>query len=55
MRHCGTLKLETDRLILRRYSVNDASAMFGNWSAEANDTNYKCLKIFDFIISYVYY
>lgn len=30
MNHCGTQKLETDRLILRRYVIEDAAAMYNN-------------------------
>ncbi len=34
MQHVGTVRLETDRLILRRFREGDAEAMFHNW---AND------------------
>ena len=34
MNHKGTVKLETDRLILRRFVIEDADDMFINW---AND------------------
>ena len=40
MKHCGTQQLETDRLILRRYTVDDASAMFRNWSADEDVTRF---------------
>jgi RimJ/RimL family protein N-acetyltransferase len=32
MTHKGTVTLETERLILRRLELNDASAMFHNWA-----------------------
>ena len=39
----GTKKLETERLILRQFKLNDAEAMHQNW---ASDTEvYKYLKI----------
>ena len=31
MNNIGTIKLETDRLILRRLELNDAEKMFNNW------------------------
>ena len=31
MNNVGTIKLETDRLILRRLELNDAEKMFNNW------------------------
>ena len=34
MKHGGTARLETDRLILRPFALDDAEAMFKNW---AND------------------
>ena len=33
MQHQGTITLETDRLILRRFSVTDAGAMYRNWAS----------------------
>ena len=32
MRHCGTIRLETERLVLRRFVIEDAQAMFQNWA-----------------------
>lgn len=40
MRHCGTQKIETDRLILRRFSVDDAEAMYRNWASDPEVTKY---------------
>ena len=38
MKHCGTQKLETDRLVLRRYVNEDATAMYNNWAADEEVT-----------------
>lgn len=40
MKHCGTQRLETDRLVLRRFSVDDAEAMFKNWASDDEVTKY---------------
>ncbi|MCM1182785.1 MAG: GNAT family N-acetyltransferase [Roseburia sp.] len=40
MEHCGTQRLETDRLILRRYTVEDAAAMYENWASDEAVTKY---------------
>lgn len=40
MNHCGTQKLETDRLILRRYVIEDAAAMYNNWASDKEVTKY---------------
>ena len=40
MKHCGTQRLETDRLILRRFVVEDAEAMYKNWAADEDVTKY---------------
>lgn len=40
MNHCGTLKLETDRLILRRYTIEDAEAMYKNWASDDQVTKF---------------
>lgn len=40
MKHCGTKKLETDRLILRRYVIEDAEAMYKNWASDEEVTKY---------------
>ena len=41
MNHVGTQQLETDRLILRRYTKDDASAIYKNWASDDEVT--KCL------------
>ena len=40
MNHCGTVQLETDRLILRRFTVNDAESVFFNWASDDEVTRY---------------
>ena len=40
MKHCGTQKLETDRLVLRRYVNEDAAAMYNNWAADEEVTRF---------------
>ena len=40
MNHCGTQKLETDRLILRRYVNEDAAAMYKNWALDEEVTKF---------------
>lgn len=40
MKHCGTKKLETDRLILRRFTNSDAASMYKNWAADEDVTKY---------------
>jgi len=40
MKHLGTKELDTDRLILRRLSVNDAEAMYNNWASDEEVTKY---------------
>jgi ribosomal-protein-alanine N-acetyltransferase len=40
MTHKGTLPLETERLILRRFTENDAEAMFKNWTSDPEVTKF---------------
>lgn len=40
MRHAGTRRLETERLVLRRFTVDDAAAMFRNWASDDEVTKY---------------
>ena len=40
MNHLGTKRLETERLILRRGTVEDAGAMFRNWASDPEVTKY---------------
>ena len=40
MKHCGTQRIETERLILRRYTVEDAEAMYKNWANDPEVTKF---------------
>ena len=40
MTHKGTIRLETPRLILRRYVPGDAQAMFVNWASDEEVTKF---------------
>jgi ribosomal-protein-alanine N-acetyltransferase len=40
MNHCGTRQLETERLVLRRFVVGDAEAMYRNWASDPEVTKY---------------
>ncbi len=40
LKHCGTVRLETDRLILRQFTILDAEPMFNNWASDPEVTKY---------------
>lgn len=40
MKKCGTQRIETDRLILRRYKIEDADAMYKNWASDSEVTKF---------------
>ena len=40
MKHCGTQKINTDRLILRRFRQEDADAMYENWASDSEVTKF---------------
>lgn len=40
MKHSGTQRLETERLILRRFVSEDADAMYRNWASDDEVTKY---------------
>ena len=40
MEHKGTVALETERLILRRFTIDDADSMFNNWANDAEVAKY---------------
>lgn len=40
MKHLGTRKIETDRLILRRFTLDDAQAMYQNWACDPEVTKF---------------
>jgi len=42
MEHKGTVLLETERLILRRFTMEDADLMFKNWANNPIVTKYLC-------------
>ncbi len=39
LRHSGTIRIESERLLLRRFCLEDASAMYYNWT---NDPEVSC-------------
>ena len=40
MKHKGTIRIETDRLVLRRFKTEDIHAAFRNWTSDKNVTEY---------------
>ncbi len=40
MEHKGTVYIETERLILRRFTLGDAPAMYKNWASDDEVTKY---------------
>lgn len=40
MNHLGTQTLETERLILRKFTLNDTGAMYRNWASDPEVTKY---------------
>ncbi len=40
MKHQGTKKIETRRLILRQFTLNDAEPMYRNWASDGEVTRY---------------
>ena len=40
MTHLGTLEIETARLLLRRFTLDDAQAMYENWASDPEVTKY---------------
>jgi len=40
MKHLGTKTLESDRLLLRRFTIDDAHAMYDNWASDPEVTKY---------------
>lgn len=40
MKHTGTIELNTDRLILRKFKIEDSFFMFTNWASNKNVTKY---------------
>lgn len=40
MQHKGTKLLETERLVLRQFTIDDTEAMFNNWASDNEVTKY---------------
>ena len=40
MNHIGTTTIETQRLILRRFTLDDAQAMYENWASDPEVTKF---------------
>lgn len=40
MRHKGTKTIDTERLLLRQFNMNDAEAMFKNWESDSKVTEF---------------
>ena len=40
MKHLGTKKLETERLILRKFTIDDAELVYKNWANDDDVTKY---------------
>lgn len=40
MKHLGTKRLETERLVLRRFTVADAEPMYRNWASDGEVTKF---------------
>ena len=40
MNNIGTISLETKRLLLRQFTMEDSNAMFNNWASNPNVTKY---------------
>ena len=58
MKHKGTVTLETERLILRRYSQDDAEDVFRNWAASEEVTRFLTWKPYnsaDEVMGYIKY
>ena len=40
MEHKGTFQIQTERLILRRFTINDIEVAFRNWTSDDKVTEY---------------
>ena len=40
MNHLGTQKIQTERLILRKFQLQDAKYVFENWAGDSDVTEY---------------
>ena len=47
MNHKGTIRIETDNLILRKFKLSDADAMYRNWASDEDVTKFLTWKPID--------
>ena len=47
MEHKGTVRLETERLVLRRFVLDDAENMYKNWGSQEEVTRYLTWSVHD--------
>ena len=47
MEHLGTIKLETERLVLRRFRLDDAMDMYRNWASDPEVTKFLTWPTYD--------
>ena len=40
LNHMGTKNIETERLLLRRFAIEDAEQMFNNWASDPDNVKY---------------
>ena len=40
MNHCGTQRIETGRLVLRQFFIDDAQALYQNWASDPEVVKY---------------
>lgn len=40
MKHKGTIRIETEKLILRKFELSDAEAMYKNWAGDSEVTKF---------------
>lgn len=40
MKHKGTINIDTERLLLRKFNMNDAETMFKNWESDSKVTEF---------------
>ena len=40
VKHLGTKRIETERLVLRRFTLEDADAMYRNWASDLEVTKF---------------
>ena len=49
MKHKGTKRIETENLILRKFELSDAKAMYENWASDSEVTKFLTWKPIDSI------